>query len=161
MFKVFIVDPNGGLLVSREEWAKAQDPKAAKYVALKYDNGDTLVISKNHSEKEMDWPTAMKWAESFKEDGVAFRAPTRKEAIDMADAKDYGIMEALELIGGNALESGWYWTCEKVSAWLAARYSGAYAWFYYGGSGYILSYHFYISFTVVPVALYPAEHSEA
>lgn len=163
MLRISIVNPANGALVAVDEWAKEKDPKAARLIAISYDNGNVLYISKNRSEEEMEWPEAMEYAEGFTvpEINIPFRAPTRREALDMADAKDCGIMEALELVGGNALDWGGYWTCEKVSNWLAARYITAYAWFYNGYGGYILSSIFYSGFTVVPVALYSPSVYEA
>lgn len=156
MLRISIVNPANGALVAVDEWAKEKNPKAARLIAISYDNGNVLYISKNGSEEDMEWPKAMEYAEGFKvpEINIPFRAPTRREALDMADAKDCGIMEALELVGGNALNSGGYWTCEKVSNWLAARYNTAGAWIYYGSGGYISYYYFCNGFTVVPVALY-------
>lgn len=163
MLRISIVNPANGALVAVDEWAKEKYPKAARLIAISYDNGNVLYISKNRSEEDMGWPQAMEYAEGFKvpEINIPFRAPTRREALDMADAKDCGIMEALELIGGNALDSGGYWTCEKVSNWLAARFYTAHAWYYYGGNGYIYSGNFYNGFTVVPVALYSPSVYEA
>ena len=161
--KVFIVNPSNASLVPVEDWKRVEDPKAANLVAISYDNGNILYISKNRSKKEMPWPDAMKYAEGFKspEVSLSFRAPTRRESLDMADAKDLGIMDALELIGGNALDSGGYWTCERISHWLAARCNVDSAWFYLGYNGYIDHGNFYRGFTVVPVALYTPSESEA
>ena len=161
--KVFIVNPSNASLVPVEDWKKVEDPKAANLVAISYDNGNILYISKNRSKEEMPWPDAMKYAEGFKspEVSLSFRAPTRRESLDMADAKDLGIMDALELIGGNALDSGGYWTCERISHWLAARFDAAGARYYYGDGGDIGSGYFYVGLTVVPVALYTPSESEA
>ena len=163
MLRISIVNPANGALVAVDEWAKEKNPKAARLIAISYDNGNVLYISKNGSKEDMEWPQAMEYAEGFKvpEINIPFRAPTRREALDMADAKDCGIMEALELVGGNALDSGGYWTCEKVSNWLAARYNAAYAWNCYGYYGLINTGSFYNSFTVVPVALYSPSVYEA
>ena len=160
--KVFIVSPTDAALVPVEEWKNAADPKAARLIAIKYDNGAILYISKERSKKEMPWPDAMEYTEKFTspEIDLPFRAPTRREALDMADAKDLGIMEALELVGGDALDSGGYWTSERVSHWLAARCNTDYAWIYYGSNGYIYNDLFYSGFTVVPVALYTPSESE-
>ena len=154
--KVYIVNPSTHKLTTVEEWAKEKDPKAARLVAIAYENGNVLYISKNKAEKDMEWPEAMKYAEAFTtpEINIPFRAPSRREALDMTDAKDLGIMEALDLIGGNALSPDWYWTNERISHWLAARYYADNAWFYYGNNGYISYSYFYNAFTVVPVALY-------
>lgn len=161
--KVYIVNPADAGLIPIQEWEKVEDPKTANLVAIAYDNGNILYISKSHSEKEMPWPDAMKYAEGFKtpEVSLPFRAPSRREALDLADAKDCGIMEALELIGGDALESGGYWTCEKVSHWLAARYGADNAWNYSGYRGNIGNNDFYDGLPVVPVALYTPSDSEA
>lgn len=156
MMKVYIVNPSTHKLTTVEEWAKEKDPKAARLVAIAYENGNVLYISKNKAEKDMAWPEAMKYAEAFTtpEINIPFRAPSRREALDMTDAKDLGIMEALDLIGGNALSPDWYWTNEKISHWLAARYDADNAWFYNGDNGRISSGSFCNAFTVVPVALY-------
>lgn len=161
--KVFIVNPSNAGLVPVEDWKKVEDPKAANLVAIAYESGNILFISKNRSKEEMPWPDAMKYAEGFKtpEVSLSFRAPTRRESLDMADAKDLGIMEALELIGGDALDLGGYWTCERISHWLAARYNADYAWYYNGNYGSIYYYNFCLGFTVVPVALYTPSESEA
>ena len=154
--KVYIVNSSTHKLTTVEEWAKEKDPKAARLVAIAYENGNVLYISKNKAEKDMEWPEAMKYAEAFTtpEINIPFRAPSRREALDMTDAKDLGIMEALDLIGGNALSPDWYWTNERISHWLAARCNADHAWYYFGLGGYIISSHFYYALTVVPVALY-------
>lgn len=156
MLKISIVNPANGALVAVDEWAKEENPKAARLIAISYDNGNVLYISKERSEEDMEWPKAMEYAKGFTvpEIIIPFRAPTRREALDMVDAKDCGIMEALELVGGNALDSGGSWTCEKVSDWLAARYSTANAWYYLGGTGGISHNFLYLGLRVVPVALY-------
>lgn len=156
MMKVYIVNPSTHKLTTVEEWAKEKDPKAARLVAIAYENGNVLYISKNKAEKDMEWPEAMKYAEAFTtpEINIPFRAPSRREALDMIDAKDLGIMEALDLIGGNALSPDWYWTNERISHWLAARYNADSAWLYLGGLGIIYYNYFYFAFSVVPVALY-------
>lgn len=156
MMKVYIVNPSTHKLTTVEEWAKEKDPKAARLVAIAYENGNVLYISKNKAEKDMEWPEAMKYAEAFTtpEINIPFRAPSRREALDMTDAKDLGIMEALDLIGGNALSPDWYWTNERISHWLAARCNADNAWLYGGYGGYIRGNDFYDALTVVPVALY-------
>lgn len=57
------------------------------------------------------------------------------------------INRSLIAIGGSKISCTTYY-------WLAARYSVANAWLYYGYSGNIYGNYFYIGFTVVPVALY-------
>ena len=154
--KVYIVHPSTHKLTTVEEWAKEKDPKAARLVAIAYENGNVLYISKNKAEKDMEWPEAMKYAEEFTtpEINIPFRAPSRREALDMTDAKDLGIMEALDLIGGNALSPDWYWTNERISHWLADRCNADIAWSYTGIYGNIYNDTFYNALTVVPVALY-------
>ena len=156
MIKIFVVNPTDAKLVPVDEWAKVENPKAARLIAIAYENGNVLYISKSKAEKDMPWPEAMEYAKAFKspELAIPFRAPTRREALDMTDAKDYGIMEALELVGGNALSPDWYWTCEPVSHWLAARFNTDIAWFYIGSDGRVNYHYFYVGYTVVPVALY-------
>lgn len=163
MIKIFVVNPTDAKLVPVDEWAKVKNPKAAHLIALAYDNGNVLYISKRKAEKDMPWPEAMEYAKAFKspELSIPFRAPTRREALDMTDAKDCGIMEALELVGGNALSPDWYWTCEPVSHWLAARCNTDSAWYYNGSLGGIYISIFYDGYSVVPVALYSPSVYEA
>ena len=47
---------------------------------------------------------------------MTFRCPTRKECIDLYDARFQGLDEAVKLTGGdfcNRTDGNWFWTAER------------------------------------------------
>jgi len=129
--KTYIINPDNNKPVSIEDWSKDKDPKRAQLLAIETEDGHLLVMSKSYLPGRHDFEEAQQMCKNFAPkgfDGITFRAPTRKETIDMYDARFQGLDEAIKLTGGNFAcnpDGNWYWTCERdtdprcyaVSAW--------------------------------------------
>ena len=108
--------------------------------------------------KRFDFEKAQKACADFHPkgaDGLTFRAPTRKEHIDMYDARFLADLdEAIKLTGGNfATGQGAHWTSERDTD---PRYNTNNAWYAYGSAGSFNYYSMYYSCLALPVVLYSA-----
>ena len=154
--KTYIINPDNNKPVSIEDWSKDKDPKRAQLLAIETEDGHLLVMSKSFLPGRHDFEEAQQLCKNFAPkgfDGITFRAPTRKETIDMYDARFQGLDKAIKLTGGNYAcnpDGNWYWTCERDTD---PRYYAGYAWYSGGASGCLYSYYLYISIQAVPVAL--------
>ena len=154
--KVYIINPDNSKPVSIEEWRKDSNPTRARILAIDTDEGHTILMSKEYLPDRYTFEEAQKACAEFitpelGNSGVVFRCPTRKECIDIYDARFQGLDEAVELTGGNFAKAGRYhWTCERDTD---PRCNGGYAWYSSGGSGYAGSYVMYLTFSALPVAL--------
>ena len=140
--ETFVINPDTHKPVSVAEWAKEKKPKRAELLLLKTE-GYSLLIAKNMFDGEYDFDKAQEKAAEYKPKGLeslTFRCPTRKECVDMYDARFIaGLDEALKLVGGDAM-SGTIWTCEMdVDPWFARRYGAGFAWVF-GSAGSNLAY---------------------
>ena len=134
--KTYIVNPDNNKLVPIEDWRKDSDPTRAQLLAIETDDDHLLLLSKSYLPcGEVDWEEAQKACAEFKPmEGITFRCPTRKECIDLYDARFQGLDKALELTGGNFAhnpDGNWYWTAERdadpkyaLSAWCSSGYYG-------------------------------------
>jgi len=154
--KTYIINPDNNKPVSIEDWSKDKDPKRAQLLAIETEDGHLLVMSKSYLPGRHEFEEAQQLCKNFAPkgfDGITFRAPTRKETIDMYDARFQGLDEAIKLTGGDfaCSENGnWYWTCERDTD---PRCGANYAWCSYGGNGCLYHYSMYGSNQAVPVAL--------
>ena len=127
-FSIFIVNPVTGDFETPESWANVVDPTGAELIALKrHGEQGGLFISKNLIKDglgvlKVDFDGAVKLASGFKPITVypadrtvegAFRLPTRRECLDMYDARFQGLDDALKLIGGDPLTGCWIWTGDE------------------------------------------------
>ena len=136
--KTYIINPDNNKLVSIEDWRKEADPTRAQLLAVETDDDHLLVINKSFLPGEYNFEEAQKAAAAFRPmEGIVFRCPTRKECIDLYDARFHGLDEAVALTGGQFGKPGrWFWTCERDADPNFA--SGA--WFFYGNGGYLITY---------------------
>ena len=138
--KTYIVNPDNNKLVSIEDWRKEEDPTRAQLLAVETDDDHLLVMSKSFLPGEFTFEEAQEAAAAFRPmEGIIFRCPTRKECIDLYDARfKGGLDEAVKLTGGEFGKPGrWFWTCERD-----ADPNYAYnAWIFFGSSG-TLSYNY-------------------
>ena len=153
--KTYIVNPDNNKLVPIEDWRKDPDPKRAQLLAIETDDDHLLLVSKSYLPcGEVDWEKAQKACAEFKPmEGITFRCPTRKECIDLYDARFQGLDEAVELTGGNFArrkEGNWYWTAERDTDPRCVAYS---AWFSYGSGGGMSYYLVYSASLALPVTL--------
>jgi len=150
--KAYIVNPDTNQLISIESWAKDADPTRAEHLAVKLENGVTYILPKK-SLGRFDWEAANRMAEEYHPagfQGLKFRLPTRKEFIDLYDARFLGgLDEAIQLVGGDIMGPHWYWTSERDAN---PNYTSD-AWVFYGDNGYASYGYFYYGSQAVPVAL--------
>ena len=137
--KTYIINPDNNKPVSIEDWRKDKNPIRAQLLAVETDDGHLLVLSKSYLPGLHEFDEAQKAAADFKPlEGVTFRCPTRKDCIDLYDARFQGLDEAVKLTGGdfcNRTDGNWFWTAERDAD---PRYAN-FAWFFYGTYGYLYS----------------------
>lgn len=131
--ETFVINPDTHKPVSVAEWAKEKNPKLAELLLLKTE-GYSLIIAKNCFDGYFTFEDAQKKAADFKPEGLeslTFRCPTRKECIDLYDARFVGgLDDALKLVGGDAM-SGTIWTSDvDVDPWFARRYIAYASWLF-------------------------------
>ena len=127
-FSIFIVNPVTGDFETPESWAKVVDPTGAELVALKrHGEQGGIFISKNLINDDLGilkvkFDDAVKLASGYKPTTVypvdrtvegGFRLPTRRECLDVYDARFQGLDDALRLIGGDPLTNYWIWTGDE------------------------------------------------
>ena len=127
-FSIFIVNPVTGDFETPESWAKVVDPTGAELIALKrLGEQGGIFISKNLIKDDLgvlkvEFDDAVKLASGYKPTTVypvdrtvegAFRLPTRRECLDVYDARFQGLDDALRLIGGDPLTDYWIWTGDE------------------------------------------------
>lgn len=154
--KIYIINPDNSKPVSIEEWRKDSNPTRARILAIDTDEGHTLLMSKEYLPDRYTFEEAQKACAEFitaelGNSGVVFRCPTRKECIDIYDARFQGLDEAVELTGGNFAKTGRYhWTCERDAD---PRYNASNAWCSNGNLGFADYYDMYVTYSALPVAL--------
>lgn len=144
-FNIFIVNPDNGKFETIEEWKKSPNPQKAELVAIKDINDFGLLISKSLIKDDLgvlkvDFDDAVKLASGYKPTTVypidrtvegAFRLPTRRECLDVYDARFQRLNDALRLIGGDPLTDNWIWTGDedpnpKCNSYHAFIFGGSY-----------------------------------
>ena len=138
--KTYIINPDNNKPVPIEDWRKDENPTRAQLLAVETDDGHLLVLSKSYLPGLHEFDEAQKAAADFKPlEGVTFRCPTRKECIDLYDARFQGLDEAVKLTGGdfcNRTDGNWFWTAERDAD---PRYANN-AWHFSGTYGSLNSY---------------------
>ena len=135
--EIYVINPDNNKPVSVEEWKKESDPTRAEFVAISI-TGGILVIKKKRLPGSYTFEGAEKACADLEPFcGAAFRSPTRKECLDIYDARFQCLDEAIELVGGHPIKSGWIWTCERDAD---PRCNVKYAWVFSGYNGYLTSY---------------------
>ena len=133
--KTYIINPDNNKPVSIEDWRKDKNPIRAQLLAVETDDGHLLVLSKSYLPGLHEFDEAQRAAADFKPlEGVTFRCPTRKECIDLYDARFQGLDEAVKLTGGdfcNRTDGNWFWTAERDAD---PRYASS-AWLFSGNGG--------------------------
>lgn len=157
--KVYIINPDNGQPVAIEQWRKEADPTRAELLELEMDNGHALLLRKSYlPEGPYKFEDAQKACAEYRPKGFevfTFRAPTRKECIDLYDARfTAGLDKAIDLVKGDFAHndsSNWLWTSERDSD---PRYNTSYAWIFNGSSGSAGGGGFYGGLQALPVALF-------
>lgn len=154
--EIYIINPDNGQPVSIQDWQKEEEPARARLLSIETDDGHMLIMSKKYLDGSYDFESAQKACEAFtpeelKGSGITFRCPTRKECIDMYDARFQGLDEAIRLTGGDFAKRGIrHWTCERDAD---PRYYAYSAWFSIGNNGCANNTSMYNASGAVPVAL--------
>ena len=113
---IFIENPADQTLVTVKNWKKSKKPFEAKYVILMVSDTEGIRISKNECAAEHKFKEAQAAAaEVLAPDGQSMRCPTRKECLDIYDARFQGLDEAIKIIGGQELKlnNDYIWTNES------------------------------------------------
>ena len=152
--KTYIINPDTQKPVSIEEWAKDADPTRAQLLLV--DTGEKRILVRKAflPEGEVDFDRAQELCAAYRpfpESPFTFRAPTRKECVDLYDALFLGgLDEAVRLTGGDYGRKGkWFWTCERDADPDFA--SGA--WCSNDGGGFLDYGNLCSTFLALPVAL--------
>lgn len=156
IMKTYIINPDNGKKTTLDEWRKDSDPTRATVLAIETDDDHLLLISKSYLPGRYDFEGAQKACADFKPEGlesITFRAPTRKETLDIYDARFLGgLDEAIELTKGNYAKapSNLFWTSERDAD---PRYGASVAWYANGNYGCLYNSSLCNSNLAVPVAL--------
>ena len=152
--KTYVINPDTQKPVPIEEWAKDADPTRAELLLV--DTGEKRILVRKAflPEGEVDFNRAQELCAAYRpfpESPFTFRAPTRKECIDLYDARFLGgLDEAVKLTGGNYGHKGkWFWTCERD----ADPAFASVAWCSSGNLGSLVSAYLCNANLALPVAL--------
>lgn len=149
MMKIFIENPADKTLVSVEDWKKVENPQSAQVVIIQTSETAGIKIHKKELAGRYEFKEAQEAVTAVLDfDDTSFRCPTRRECLDIYDARFQGLDEALEVIGGDKLDDHYIWTCESDTA---PEYSSSNAFVFSGRSGSLSSGNKYTSHSVRPV----------
>lgn len=180
MTRIFIVEPMTGNLLTAEEWKnKAEDVKTAFEIVIVPGDGSQAFLITKKTICEAPWKKAREAAQQFTVSNngevvhKGFDLPTRKQWIDIREARACGLDQVLELIGGDKLlrdlrRGELFWTSEVwVQAGTSAedyekeKENAFNAWFSYGNHGFCSYDGMYFSFLALPLLLYNFRESES
>ena len=162
IMKTFIINPDNGQPVSIGEWKKEADPKRAELLAVQIDMNHLLVLKKNLSDNYYKFEEAQKLCSEFSAEILGkkrqFRCPTRKECLDLYDARFLANLDkAVTLTGGNfGKRKEAHWTCEKDTN----PGSAGLGWSCVGGGGFMSDYYLFNTYLALPVTLLEVSDSE-
>jgi len=153
--KIYIINPDTHKPVTIDEWRNDADPVRASLIAIETAEGaPLLVLRKSYLPELMNFGDAQKACADYVDTSLpdkTFRCPTRKECIDLYDARFEGLDEAVKLTGGDfAANYKYHWTCERDKD---PRYSAHNAWYSHGIYGYMSNFNMYYSNLALPVTL--------
>lgn len=140
-FSISIFDPENSALVPVAEWTKREDPTKAQCVAIAREDGSVLLVAKDDILNDNLEPVcapydcAVELARYFNPESLyrsgklseRFRLPTRRECLDIYDARFQGLDEAIKLIGGSDLER-WIWLEDDTDPRFKASHAFVFAW---------------------------------
>ncbi len=112
---IYIINPENNKPVTIEEWRKDGNPTRAQLLAIETEDGHLLIMSKSYLPGEHTFEEAQKACAAFHPlESITFRSPSRKECMDIYDARFQGLDEAIKLTGGNYAKKGCYhWTGDR------------------------------------------------
>ncbi|MBQ3812870.1 MAG: hypothetical protein II841_04820 [Bacteroidales bacterium] len=170
MTRIFIVEPETGKLWTAEEW-KNRAEKKAKFIVIVPGDGSKPFAIANHDIGGYPWKKAKEMVGAMSdtlnnEPFAEWDLPTRKQWIDIREARSCGLDQVLEMTGGEALlknfrRGDWFWTSEVwVRAGTSAedyekeKENAISAWCSYGNLGYANNGSMYSSLLALPLLLY-------
>ena len=153
--KIYIINPDTQKPVTIDEWRNDADPVRASLIAIETAEGaPLLVLRKSYLPELMNFGNAQKACADYVDTslpGKTFRCPTRKECIDLYDARFEGLDEAVKLTGGDfAVNFKYHWTCERDKD---PRCNASDAWYSGGTYGYMGNFNMYGTYLALPVTL--------
>lgn len=178
MTRIFIVEPETGKLLTAEEWKnKAEDVTKAEFVVIVPGDGSQAFAIAKKTVGSFPWKKAKEKVAALSDtlnNGpfAEWGLPTRKQWIDIREARACGLDQVLELIGGDKLlkdfrRGEWFWTSEVwVPAGTSAenyekeKESAISAWFSIGNLGFANGNGMYYSVLALPLLLYTFRESE-
>ena len=148
--QIYIINPDTNKPVSIDDWRKEDDPTRAQLLAIEVEDGNLLIMSKSYLPGEYTFEEAQKACAAFKPiEGITFRSPSRKECLDIYDARFQGLDEAIKLTRGDYAKRGRSnWTGDRDTD---PNYAGV-AWYSFGGIGYLGNISMPSSCLALPVA---------
>lgn len=180
MTRIFIVEPETGKLLTAEEWKnKAEDVKTAFEIVIVPGDGSQAFLITKKTICSAPWKKAREAVQAFKVTTKGevihegFDLPTRKQWIDIREARSCGLDQVLELIGGTKLlrdlrTGEWFWTSE---VWVPAGTSAEdyekekenafSAWCSGGACGCCYTGSMCFSILALPLLLYNFRESES
>ena len=153
--KIYIINPDTQKPVTIDEWRNDADPVRASLIAIETAEGaPLLVLCKSYLPEPMNFGDAQKACADYVDNSLpdkTFRCPTRKECIDLYDARFEGLDEAVKLTGGDfAADYKYHWTCERDKD---PRYNAYGAWYSHGTGGFMSNNSMYSTGLALPVTL--------
>ena len=153
--KIYIINPDTQRPVTIGEWRNDADPVRASLIAIETAEGaPLLVLRKSYLPELMNFGDAQKACADYVDNSLpdkTFRCPTRKECIDLYDARFEGLDEAVKLTGGDfAADYKYHWTCERDKD---PRFFAYNAWYSNGTLGCMFNYYMYSANLALPVTL--------
>ncbi|MBR1510930.1 MAG: hypothetical protein IJ623_09805 [Bacteroidales bacterium] len=127
--KIYIINPKTEGLETIKDWKKVEKPESAEWIVIENNDGKRFRMHKKDLIKQMTQPSAIGAAKK-----AGGRLGTRREWMDVGDARFEGLDEAISLIGGDSLDYKWYWTEEKHQR------NANYGWLFSGTSGNLNNY---------------------
>lgn len=147
--KIFIENPADQTLVAVEDWKKVENPQSAQVVIIQTSETAGIKLHKKELDGRYDFREAQEAVTAVLDfDDTSFRCPTRRECLDIYDARFQGLDEALEVIGGDKLDDHCIWTCESDTD---PEYSSNSAFVFNGSLGELHYGNKYYSSSVRPV----------
>ena len=153
--KIYIINPDTHKPVTIDEWRNDDNPLRAFLLAIETAEGaPLLVMRKSYLPESMNFDDTQKACADYVDSSLpnkTFRCPTRKECIDLYDARFEGLDEAVKLTGGDfAVNYKYHWTCDRDKD---PRYYASNAWFSNGTSGCMNYSAMYGANLALPVTL--------
>ena len=176
MTRIFIVEPMTGKLLTVEEWKNRAEKKAVFIVIVPGDGSHAFAMA-NHDIGEYPWKKAKEMVGAMSdtlnnEPFAEWDLPTRKQWIDIREARACGLDQVLEMTGGEKLLRDfrcgeWFWTSDvwvpvgtSAEDYEKKKENASGAWCSSGNSGCAGNGNVCGSYLALPLLLYTFRDSE-